>query len=227
MVVIRAAEKLQIKTLQTCTLSGLKGVKSLHFHSKINVHSVSMSIFPFNQVPEQLLKQTLTFTHNLILSGGGDLLQDQHQLHRPSRPHSPADCYWEREPGNHWTLAELQRLRRRCPAARDPQGGGGSCGAPAESQEAKWRHAGEEGTDGKEFHIKSALSMRSEHVTAQTASWWQEWGDTRREARIVDICFLSKRIGEGFVAIKSNQIKISCFEGIITSFYPSYIVPMH
>lgn len=77
-----------------------------------------------------------------VLTGGGDLLQDQHQLHRPARPHGSAHRHREREPGDHRAPAGLQRVRRRRPSARHPQGGGGSRGAAAKSQEAKRRHAG-------------------------------------------------------------------------------------
>lgn len=90
----------------------------------------------------------MTFYHNLTLSGGRDLLQDQHQLHRPSRPNGSADRHREREPGDHRALAELQRVRRRCPAARNPEGSGGSRWAAAQPQEAQWWHAGMEGVEG-------------------------------------------------------------------------------
>lgn len=129
------------KLLVACSVT--KGAKSLQFLSKMFIPRVSSSII---WTPEYVLKQTLAFNH-FILAGGWDLLQDQHQLHRPSRPHSSADRHWEREPGNHRTLAELQRVCRWRPAACNSQGSGGSCGAAAKSQEAEWWHAGEEGTE--------------------------------------------------------------------------------
>lgn len=129
---ISAANSLSRKHI----LSDLRGVNSLHFF----LNSKSSEYFPFWSIrccqPKSQIcswAKPLTLNFNFISSGSRDLLQDQHQLHRPPRPHGSAHRHREWESGNHRALAGFQRLCRRCPPARHPQGSGGSSGAAAKS----------------------------------------------------------------------------------------------